>query len=55
MRRNNFTVKNVTTAIVGRAITLERESHQKRSKELIQKGMQRGLGVISLQGAIDFE
>ena len=30
-----------------------RESHQKRSKELIHKRMQRGLRVITLQGAIE--
>ena len=42
-----------TIAIVGRAITLERESHQKRGNELIQKTMQRGLRVITLQWAIE--
>ena len=40
-------------AIVGRAITLERERHKKRSKELITKRMQKGLRVITLQGAIE--
>ena len=39
-------------ASVGRAITLEREP-SKRSKELIPKRMQRGLRVITLQGAIE--
>ena len=37
-----------TIAIVGRAITLE-----KRSKELILKRMQRGLRMITFQGAIE--
>ena len=32
---------------------LQRESHQKRSKELIPKRMQRGLRVITLQEAIE--
>ena len=31
----------------------ERESHQERSKELIPKRMQKGLRVITLQGAIE--
>ena len=43
----------IAIAIVGRAITLERESNQKRSKELIPKRMQKGLRVITLQGAIE--
>jgi hypothetical protein len=37
--------------IVGRAITLERRP-SKRNKELIPKRMQRGIKVITLQGAI---
>jgi hypothetical protein len=37
--------------MVGRAITLEREP-SKNSKELISKRMQKGLIVITLQGAI---
>ena len=37
-------------AIVGKAITLEREP---RSKEMIPKRMQEGLRVITLQGAIE--
>ena len=41
-----------TIAIVGRAITLERESNPKSSKELIVKRMQKGLRVITLQEAI---
>ena len=32
---------------------LQRESHQKRSKELIPKSMQKVLRVITLQGAIE--
>ena len=40
----------IKEATVGRAITLEREP-SKRSKELIPKRMQRGLRVITLQGA----
>ena len=38
--------------IVGRAITLEREP-SKKSKELFQKKVQRGLRVITLQEAIE--
>ena len=42
----------IAIAIVGRAITLERES-SKKEQELIRKRMQRGLRVITLQGAIE--
>ena len=42
----------IAITIVGRAISLERESN-KISKELIQKMMQRGLRVITLQGEIE--
>ena len=52
MNHNLFAIA-FKSKIVGRAITLERESHQKRSKELIPKRMQRGLRVITLQGAIE--
>ena len=43
----------IAIAIAGRAITLEREpSKKKQSKGLIPKRLQRGLRVITLQGAI---
>ena len=41
--------------IVGRAIILERESHQKRGKELIQKRVQRGLRVMTIQEVIELQ
>ena len=45
-------LNNISFAIVGRAITLERKP-SKKSKELIPKRMQKGLRVITLQGAIE--
>ena len=42
----------IVVVIFGRAITLGREP-SKKNKEIIPKGVHRGLGVITLQGAIE--
>ena len=46
-------IRATTIAIASRAITLERESNQKRSQELLPKRMQKGSRVITLHGAIE--
>ena len=46
--------RSYSIALVGRVITLEREPSKKKQRtRLIQKRMQRGLRVITLQGAIE--
>ena len=54
---NLFTIAiratTIAIAIVGRAITLERESNQKKKPRTSPKRMQKGSRVITLHGAIE--